>query len=53
MIMPDFTNINFPSWATTDEAKAFFAFFLFACLLQIFRAGLRWFGSVSAPERDA
>ena len=51
--MPDFTNIQFPAWATTDEAKAFFAFFVLACFIQLFRAGLRWFNAVSGPEKDA
>jgi len=51
--MPDFSNINFPAWASTNEAKAFFVFFVAACFIQLFRAGLRWFRSVSAPERDA
>jgi hypothetical protein len=51
--MPDFTTINFPSWATTDEAKAFFVFFVAACSIQLFRSGLRWFRAVSGPDKDA
>lgn len=46
-MFPDFSNLTFPSWATTPEAKAFFAFFVFAAFVQLTRAGLRWFRNTS------
>jgi hypothetical protein len=48
-----FQNLDFPSWATTDDAMVFWMGFAVACCIRIIRAGIRWFrrvGSDSTPS---
>lgn len=44
----DFSNIDLPDWATTDEAKAWFLGFVAMGMVRLFRAGLRWFKRAGA-----
>lgn len=40
--MIDFYNLNFPSWATSNAACAFYAGMAFAVMVRLTRMGLRW-----------
>jgi len=44
--MIDWSTWTAPAWAVSDDAQAWFAGFLMAALVRIFRAGLKWFKRV-------
>jgi hypothetical protein len=46
-MIPDFTGYEFPEWATSDDAKAWFVGFVVGALVRLVKSGLRWFKRVS------